>query len=154
MDWVSGFILMLGGAVIGGVIVYFARPDRQKDQVLSKRLDEVHSEFAAYQQSVDAHFAKTAELVNKLSEDYIAVHQHLSQGAQTLVKHPPLTSNQQFNALETQISEYEEAFEENNEGFTPDIEPPKDYAPKHSPKEAGTLSEKFGLKDVPEETPS
>lgn len=151
MDWVNGFILMLGGAVIGGVIVYLARTERQKDQVLSKRLDEVHSEFAAYQQSVDAHFAKTAELVNKLSEDYIAVHQHLSQGAQTLVKHPPLASNQQFNAIESQIAE-QAAIEADKEPLSEtDLEPPKDYAPKHSPKEAGTLSEKFGLKGEPEE---
>ena len=72
------------GAIIG---IWIGRsmipPAIQRD--LQKRLHASQVDFAQYKHDVAQHFNDTSMLVNKLTEDYKAVHDHLVQGAGKLV---------------------------------------------------------------------
>lgn len=76
--------LFLVGCVIGAVGHKFFSSNAGSNSKLSKNLDDVSRDFAEYQDKVDAHFKETAELVHNLTQNYVAVHQKLSSGAQLL----------------------------------------------------------------------
>lgn len=123
------------------------------------RLDDLQQRFDSYQDEVVAHFSTTAELVNKLTENYQSVQEHLLQSAERLAldestRQRLLNSLVDTKALErpqepatteaTPPAEQPAAVEEAKEaGETP--EPPRDYASKEE-GEVGMLDENFGLK--------
>lgn len=155
MDVAGILAIFIGGFALGALSSHLFRGDR-RDQTLSKRLDEVHAEFANYQESVDQHFAKTADLINDLTDSYVEVHQHLARGAQTLSKRNQQLYKQKREALEDQSDRFDEVepkLQQANEELEEELaeiidrmEPPKDYAPKGKSNEKGTLSEDYGLK--------
>ncbi len=95
----STLIILAVGIIIGAAISkIFNRSGKTSE--LQKNLEETKEQFENYQQEVGAHFQTTADLVNKLTESYREVHQHLSQGAQTLAQNTAATlENSQFKAL-------------------------------------------------------
>ena len=83
----TGFIavcLFAAGCCVGALIHKLFTNNAGTASRLSKNLDNVSQEFAEYQDKVDAHFKETAELVHNLTQNYAAVHQKLSTGAQDL----------------------------------------------------------------------
>lgn len=84
MDYINEIALIVSGMVIGASIAFFYRTHRTKDQEIANRLDELNNDFADYQSEVQQHFAKSAELFNQLTKDYVNIHQHLASGAQSL----------------------------------------------------------------------
>lgn len=136
--------LLLGLAlVVGAIIGYFisrqvtaSNPERTQ-----QRLDELQQRFDDYQTNVVSHFSTTATLVNRLTQSYQDVQQHLAFGADQLaldeltrerlreslrVDAPPASSRERLTAPQSN-------------------EPPKDYAPKDK-NQPGTLDKTFGLK--------
>ncbi|MEJ2669163.1 MAG: DUF1043 family protein, partial [Gammaproteobacteria bacterium] len=119
--------------------------------VLSRQLDEVHAEYAAYQDKVDQHFRKTADLLNALSTNYSAVHQHLALGVQTLSQRNLQHITQRVMPLEEQTTStptLTRDYQDNQEQSTTanntseSLLPPKDYAPKNI-NDPGMLSETY-----------
>lgn len=137
------------------------------------RLNELQKRFDSYQDEVVAHFSTTAELVNKLTENYQNVQEHMLQSAERLAldeetRQHLLNSLVDTKALEQQtstdtpegeseqpadspVAEEAPAAEMDNpstaetEESAEVPEPPKDYANKEE-GEVGTLDESFGLK--------
>lgn len=127
------------------------------------RLDTLQQQFDNYQDEVVAHFSTTAELVNKLTENYQNVQEHLLQSAERLAlddstrqrllnslvdtkaleqpqeQESPVTSEAGATGSEESTAQKAETAEE----AIP--EPPRDYANKEE-GEVGTLDESFGLK--------
>jgi uncharacterized membrane-anchored protein YhcB (DUF1043 family) len=90
----------------------------------------------AYEDEVVEHFTETATLLNNLTEQYRAVHNHLAKGASALCLGRGPVSLEQLGGAhdESEIPAY-----------LADIRPPLDYAPKTSPGEKGMLNEEFGI---------
>lgn len=93
----SGFLgvsLFALGCFVGAIVHKLFTSNAGTASRLSSDLDSVSQEFADYQDKVDAHFKETAELVQNLTQNYVAVHQKLSAGAQHLSRSSiaPLTS--------------------------------------------------------------
>ena len=90
----------------------------------------------AYEDEVVGHFTETATLLNRLTEQYRDVHNHLARGADTLCQgRGPVSLGQLGRSHdESEIPAY-----------LADIRPPLDYAPKTSPEEKGMLNEEFGI---------
>ena len=123
------------------------------------RLDELQQQFESYQDEVVAHFSTTAELVNKLTENYQNVQEHLLQSADRLAldentRQRLLNSLVDTKALEQPATAPDAAPAEAAEvantapaaGEEEAIpEPPRDYANKEE-GQVGTLDESFGLK--------
>ncbi len=136
---VIGVAALLIGTGIG---VFFSRiftPDKRKSRELEKELQEANASLKNYQQEVSEHYVKTAKLVEDLTDSYRNVHNHLAEGAATL-----LTTRGAAPLMKTIPSrEQIEAISElPGKGK---VLPPLDYAPKRSPGEKGMLDESFGL---------
>ncbi len=72
---------VIAGLVLGGgAAVFFQR--KQTGNQTAKQLQQAHEEF---REQVTDHFVETADLVNKLTDSYKEVFDHLQGGAQKLV---------------------------------------------------------------------
>lgn len=137
-----GVILFCIGGLVGAIIGRSLIPP-QGQRELEERLQACRNELSSYQQDVAQHFADTSQLVNKLTRTYRDVHEHLAQGAMQLTN-----------------AEISQKMLQAGEGFSTDkpadaiepmaFEPPRDWAPK-TPGQKGTLSDEFGLHDLPDE---
>ena len=135
-----GAVLLLAGVGIGLLVGRNTAPGSQKYRETERRLDQVLQEKKAYEDEVVEHFSDTAKLLNNLTESYRELHNQLAAGAGHLCKEQGPIS---LSRMEEQRDQAE---------IPPqlaDIQPPLDYAPKHSPDEQGMLSEGFGLDPEP-----
>ena len=126
------FALIAGG--IAGVLIYRGlHPEQQQNRELENRVQRTEQQMKEYQQEVSEHFAETSQLVNKLTQSYKDVHEHLASSALKLTN--PDISRQLIDAGEGKLLESTTAHAPVQ---------PKDWAPK-SPGEMGQLSEGFGI---------
>lgn len=98
-DLPSTLLLIAIGVIIGAALTKILNRGPNASE-LQQKLEDTEEKFNNYQQEVGNHFQKTAELVNKLTQSYQDVHQHLSEGAQGLAKHTTnALENSSFKAL-------------------------------------------------------
>ena len=142
--WIIGVVALVIGAVIGYLVGRSGNGTNQEHE-----LEQAKLELDAYKEKVSSHFEETAELVNKMTESYRGVYQHLATGAAALcdadtarsiesTMQPQLTAQKEVKAEE--VTESDDSTDESY------VEPPRDYAPK-KPDQEGTLSENYGVKD-------
>ena len=77
-------IAVVAGLLIGWLLTYLLIGRGPSKTELTGKLAAVEEEFETHKQSVDEHFATTSELVNELTESYVKVYKHLSEGAEQL----------------------------------------------------------------------
>ncbi len=146
-QWMIGLLGFAAGITVGALIYHFTRTDAGAGSHVAEELEQLRAENEEYQRNVARHFQRTAELVNNLTESYRDVHQHLSQGAQSLCSEDEALRAQLEGSLANRlISQPEPTPAEAEKILDKAVEPPKDYAPKSAPDERGTLSEEYGLK--------
>ena len=136
------FLLFCSFLGLGFLLGRSTSPQGQKNRELESQLDRALQDKKAYEDEVVEHFSNTAALVNKLTQSYRDVHDHLAVGASTLCKDQgpvPLEKIGQASSG-TEIP-----------AELADIQPPLDYAPKSSPDETGMLNEEFGLERIKSE---
>jgi len=144
--------LFLLGGVIGALGSYVVLTHNRSESAVERKLRELQDEFTAYRENVNQHFNRTADLVNNLTESYVKVQKHLEEASVSFAEPPKsftlenqesqaVASLPQFVAMETRekSAARDATFAENA------LQPPRDYAPKSSPREKGTLAEDFGL---------
>ena len=137
--WLLPTIALVIGVIIG-FFVARALPNAVPNGT-QRQLDDVQERFDAYQHEVITHFNSTANLVQKLSQSYHDVQEHLAEGANRLAT-DDITRQRLLAAL------HPEALHPHRDRLTPPrtaAEPPKDYAPK-SADSPGMLDEHYGLK--------
>jgi len=86
--WVFGGIALLAGGLLGVFICRRFTPTITDVDELRVKLERSRSEMESYRESVNGHFNKTSDLVNDLTQDFVKVYRHLSEGAQTLSDAP------------------------------------------------------------------
>ncbi len=108
----------------------------QKSREMERKLDQVLQDKKAYEDEVVEHFADTARLLNRLTDNYREVHTHLAEGANRLCQGQGPLALDQLGGREdpAEIPPH-----------LADVKQPLDYAPKTSPDEKGMLNEEFGL---------
>lgn len=136
---ITGVLGAAFGALVGWLIGGLAGGNQRRNRRMEHNLRETQAQLNDYQHEVATHFARTAQLLDELTESYRHVHNHLAEGANTLVEQrsgkplmKAIPSKEQLEA----ISEQPEPGE---------IRPPLDYAPRTSPEDKGVLDESFGL---------
>ena len=145
-EYSLGIVLAVGAALaILGLLVGWATGRRtsaeaKKYRDIALKLDQVMQDKKAYEDNVVEHFTETAKLLNNLTESYREVHNHLAQGAASLCQGEGPVSLERLESRRaaTEIPAH-----------LAHIQPPLDYAPKHSPDEKGMLNEEFGLEREP-----
>lgn len=137
--WIIVLACLLAGTAIGWLLRRSFDPSEQRQREFERRLHESEMALHEYRDRVTDHFRGTAERVNRLTEDYRELHQHLSSGAVTLCEvsgtdnAPLLTSLGTSPGTATPIAD------------TATVNPPLDYAPRSSPDAPGILNEEYGL---------
>lgn len=150
--WLLSIAALAIGAVIG-FLMGRSTGSNNRQAELAEQLENTQKELESYKSEVTDHFEKTAALVNNLTSSYKEVHEHLATGAQGLCQpgtidmalEPAMTPKLESTESELDETPASEA-SDTNEDDSAVAEPPRDYAPK-DPKEEGTLSETFGLKE-------
>lgn len=137
-------ICLISGVVIGFLLTKTLHPQQQLRRELEEELARVRDEHKTYQQEVTEHFARTADLVGNLAQNFHAVHEQLANSAMQLAS-PEVSRKLMEAASRSGLG--------TGTGVTlgtmpPD--PPRDYAPKVP---GGVLSEHYGL-DLDQDTAS
>ena len=132
--------LLIGGG-IGGVTGWYlamtSRGDNKRKVImdLESQLDQARQGRADFEAEVSEHFAQTADLLHKLTDDYRAVYTHLANGAEQLCSDRVSISEAALTVSADDTAD---------KPHLVDMAQPLDYAPKKS-DEQGQLSETFGL---------
>lgn len=123
------------GIVIGVFVGRSGQGTTLRQRRAEQQIDELRSEFTRYQAQVNEHFMESAHLLRRFNDAYRDVNQHMARGANRLCNDEEWMEEL---AHETSKKRLEEVSEDA-------AEPPRDYAPKTDPKDAGTLAEDYGL---------
>ncbi len=111
-------IIALSAAIAGFLIGRTCGGESKKSmQVNEQRLAEAEQALAGYREKVTEHFQGTAQLVERMNENYREVYQHLAEGAQQLTDcettlkaaHPPMIAEQSADALPVGVEASHEA---------------------------------------------
>jgi uncharacterized protein len=138
--WISAIACLLAGLAAGWLMRRQFDPAEQRLRDLERSLHQSEVALQDYQAQVTAHFRGTAERVNRLTENYRELHQHLAEGALELCDtrqpgvEPPLLT-----------SLGGPGYRPPGAGAPTSVSPPRDYAPRSSPEEPGILSERYDL---------
>jgi uncharacterized membrane-anchored protein YhcB (DUF1043 family) len=129
--------LIIGGAIgslIGWYSALASRGDNKRKIILEleSQLDQARQNKVDYEAEVTEHFSRTADLLNKLTDDYRSVYTHLANGADQLC------------GDQISMSEPAPPHDAAEKPHLVEMAQPLDYAPK-KPDEQGQLSETFGL---------
>lgn len=143
-------VMFLLGTAVGGFGCYFALNRGRSESAIEQQLRDLQEEFTAYRENVNQHFNHTAELVNNLTASYVKVQKHLEDASVSFAEPPKSfkletgaqlsAPTQQFIAIETKEPPTKDASFDDER-----MQPPRDYAPKASPRDKGTLAEDFGF---------
>ena len=134
MGSITGTILiLLAGIITGAGLAWLFLPYRRNWAQLEKERDNALQALSRYREEVDAHFLRTADLVNNLNHAYRAVHEQLAEGARQLC------SDQ---ARRIAMAKTFDLLPDSDEQIGEEVSPPLDYAPRHK----GTLAEDYGLR--------
>ncbi len=87
------------GVVAGGLFMYFAN----KGNGSTASVKEVEEKLHNYQQDVEQHFAKTADLIDNLTNSYKDVFEHLSDSAENLLTEEQI-KNQLINRKSREVT--------------------------------------------------
>lgn len=129
-------ILALGiGLGIGWFFGLRKRSNRDVIIDLEQRLERALESRADYEAEVTEHFAQTAQLFDRLTNDYRAVYQHIAIGAEKLSD-----GSVKLDAAVLTVDDQNDI-----SSYMLDIAPPLDYAPKKDSQRQGQLAEDFGL---------
>ena len=136
--WLIAVGCIAAGVVLGVVLTDNLGTASHRVKNLENQIKTLRESHVEYKDSVSEHFNTTAELVQKMTESYKEVYQHLASGAQDLC-----TTEVASKLLPASS---DAAFETPNEDQ--ESVPPKDYATKKSPNQIGALSEDFGIEKL------
>ncbi|UZE95191.1 YhcB family protein [Alkalimarinus alittae] len=142
-------IAFLSGAILGVLIYRLVKGDGGRSKRVEQQMDDLQQKHTRYQAQVSDHFVQTAQLFNRLNDDYREIHNHLAKGATELCSEDNANNllNLATQAPDAPVIDHHDDISEIEDMYA---EPPRDYAPK-SNNDKGTLSEAFGLKDKEED---
>lgn len=89
--WGIGLIGFAFGVACGVGIGYLTLCSSRRSQLLQEKCDTLQREFDAYRDQVGQHFQRTSELVQKMTDSYREVYEHLASGSQALCQSPVAT---------------------------------------------------------------
>lgn len=147
MIWLIGCLAFFMGGACGVLIYHVFLSAGLPGRKLSDQLDEIQHEYMEYKDKVNDHFTTTAHLINKMTDTYKNIYEHMADGAESLCHDEQVKSCMTDTLLSsnTLLSEQDKPIKRRNAKDHP-LKQPKDYAPKTKPEEMGMLSEDFGLK--------
>ena len=94
--WGIGLISFASGIALGLGISLLVRGDRRRVRELESEFNNLQQEFDHYREQVREHFLTTSELVQKMTDSYRDVYEHLAGGSQALCQSAVSTPSLDF----------------------------------------------------------
>lgn len=86
--WGIGLISFAFGIAGGVFLAVLLSGSRHRAEELEHQLTDQQRQFDDYRSQVSQHFRQTSELVQKMTDSYRSVYEHLASGSQTLCQEP------------------------------------------------------------------
>lgn len=83
-SWAIGLTGFALGLALGAAATFMLRGSRKRMHELEEELAGLEQQFDGYRQQVTQHFRTTSELVQKMTDSYREVYEHLASGSQAL----------------------------------------------------------------------
>lgn len=122
MTWEYALIVgLVVGLIVGALAMRFGNRKLRQQDALQQELNKNKAELEAYRQELVSHFSHSAELLEKMAQDYRQFQKHMIKSSTTLL--PDMaTSDNPFSYIN-----YKPISEAEREQLTADI-PPRDYS--------------------------
>ena len=136
--WLIAVGCLTIGIVIGVMLTDKLSTNSKRVRDLEAQITTLKESHEEYKESVSDHFSRTADLVQRMTENYKGIYQHVASGAQNLCSTEVAGKLLPTESDATFAASY--AGEDSQETM-----PPRDYAARTSPNRIGALSENFGI---------
>lgn len=118
-NWESMLISLLIGIVIGALAMRLGNRKLRQQKNVHQQLEKNKAELENYRQELAAHFAHSAQLLDKMAEDYRQLYQHMAQTSHHLIPEADLQLNPfEYKSKEPSINLDDESLKQ----------PPLDYS--------------------------
>ena len=142
--WFVGSLVFVGGGICGVTLYYIFSDSSSRSERLSAQLNELQVEYMEYKEKVADHFTSSASLMNKMTDTYRDIHEHMSGSAAFLCQDIGARNKLGESLLSSNTLLTNKVANRGGERPKP-LEQPKDYAPKRKSEEPGVLSEHFEI---------
>jgi uncharacterized protein len=85
MTWEYGIIGLVIGLIVGALLMRFGSSKLRDQHAVQYELEKTHAKLQDHKQEVSNHFAKSAELLNEMTNSYRELYQHMAQSSQHLL---------------------------------------------------------------------
>lgn len=89
MTWEYGIIGLVVGLFIGALLMRFGSKKLREQHAVQYELEKTRAELQDHKQELSNHFAKSAELLNEMTNSYRELYQHMAQSSQHLLPEEP-----------------------------------------------------------------
>lgn len=79
MTWEYALIGLVVGIIIGAVAMRFGNRKLRQQQALQFELEKNKAELEEYREELVSHFARSAELLDNMADDYRQLYQHMAK---------------------------------------------------------------------------
>lgn len=93
MTWEYGLIGLVVGLIIGAVAMRFGNKKLREQHTVQYELDKSKAELEDYRKELTSHFARSAELLDNMAQDYRQLYQHMAKGSNNLLPDLPGEQN-------------------------------------------------------------
>lgn len=122
MTWEYALIGLAVGFILGAVVMRFGNSKLRQQKALQEELDQSKNELEVYRQELVSHFARSADLLKSMANDYHQLHQHMVNSSNKLLSKTSLPES----PFEYRLGELDDdvltAKPENSDA------PPRDYS--------------------------
>lgn len=119
MIWVYALIGLVVGLIIGALAVRLGSSKLKEQEATQRELEQNKAELEEYRKELVSHFARSAELLDKMASDYRQLYQHMAKSSSELMPDMPVSDNP-FN--------YRLSESEADNDQAPVKMPPRDYS--------------------------
>lgn len=93
MTWEYALIGLVVGVIIGAVGMRFGNRKLRQQQTLQHELESSKAELEEYREELTGHFARSAELLDNMADDYRQLYQHMAKSSNSLLPNRPGDDN-------------------------------------------------------------
>ncbi|ELY2739850.1 Z-ring associated protein ZapG [Cronobacter turicensis] len=99
MTWEYALIGLVAGIIIGAVAMRFGNRKLRQQQALQYELEKNKAELDDYREELVSHFARSAELLDNMADDYRQLYQHMAKSSSSLLPEMSAETNPFRNRL-------------------------------------------------------
>lgn len=122
MTWEYGAIGFVAGLIFGVLMMMFGTTRSRDINKIQKELDKTKAELGTYRNEMKAHFANSADLLDKMAQDYRQLYDYMAKSSMHFIAGSESPQNLFKNTLPTPKDQ-----QANIEASTADL-PPRDYS--------------------------